>query len=125
MNKNAKNQVVQQLKSYPVSSKIVRTDVPDSEVIRQMGRWVCAIDRVMESLKADAPRKAELAQHLFFDEVSQYAADSCARRNEVLELMYISEPTLCRWRDDIINEALISAIEAGAVSVYGALEASI
>lgn len=121
MNKNAKSQVIHQLKAYPYNSQIVQLkNASEPDAVKSMRKWVGAIDRVMESFKAEYPKKAELARRLFFDE-GDVAADSLEKRNAIMVEMFISEPTLYRWRDDIINEVLVSALEAGAVAVYGAL----
>ena len=104
----------------PTASEAIRQIEPNEEIKRMQG-GVWAIEEAQAMLKRDAPHKAQLMELLFFAATGDTPSDSCARRELLLDELHISEPTLYRWRDDIMQAVMAGAIEAGVLSPYGRL----
>ena len=102
----------------PTASDALRLLEPNEEIKRMQG-WVWAIEEASAMFKRDAPHKAQLMELLFFADTGDTPSDSCARREILLDELHISEPTLYRWRDDIMQAVMAGAIEAGVLSPYG------
>ncbi|HWR23250.1 MAG TPA: hypothetical protein VN366_07200 [Feifaniaceae bacterium] len=102
----------------PTAADALRLLEPNEEIKRMQG-WVWAIEEALAMLKRDAPHKAQLMELLFFADTGDTPSDSCARRELLLDELHISEPTLYRWRDDIMQAVMAGAIEAGVLSPYG------
>ncbi len=102
----------------PTAADAVRLLEPDEEIKRMQG-WVWAIEEAYAMLERDAPYKAQLMELLFFRNSGDIPSDSASRREDLMDLLHISEPTLYRWRDDILHAVMAGAIEAGVLSPYG------
>lgn len=102
----------------PTASDAVRAAEPEDNIRRMQG-WVWAIEQAWDMLKRDAPHKARLMELLFGLDGELAAESGGSRREELLDELHISEPTLYRWRDDILHAVMAGAIEAGVLSPYG------
>ena len=102
----------------PTATEALRRVEPNEEIKRMQG-WIWAIEEALAMLRRDAPHKAQLMELLFFTDTGDTPSDSCARRELLLDELHISEPTLYRWRDDIMQAVMAGAIEAGVLSPYG------
>ncbi len=101
----------------PTVSDALRSVEPNED-IKQMRNWAWAIEEAFAMFRRSAPHKAQLMDLLFFADVGDTSSDSCARREQILDILHVSEPTLYRWRDDIFQAVMAGAIEVGVLSVY-------
>ncbi len=88
-----------------------------SEDIKRIKGWLWAIEEAYTMLKNESPHKAQLMELLY--PLSSHEDEKKLSREQIINKLHISEPTLYRWREDILNAVIIGAIEAGVVSPYG------
>jgi|GEM_PF-3730567 len=102
----------------PTAADALRLLEPDEDIKRMQG-WVWAIEQALSLLEREAPHKAQLMELLFFADTGDTPSDSCRRREDLAEELHVSEATLYRWRDDIMQLVMAAAIEAGVLSPCG------
>ena len=93
----------------PTAADALRVLEPGDDIRRLQG-WVWAIEQTWDMLKNDAPQKARLMEMLFG--LKGEAGENGGRREDFMEELHISEPTLYRWREDILHAVMAGAIEA-------------
>ena len=87
-----------------------------SEDIKRIKGWLWAIDAAYAMLLSEAPYKAQLMELLY--PLFESSEEKNLTREQIMDKLHISEPTLYRWREDILNAVLIGAIQAGIISPY-------
>ena len=102
----------------PTAADAIRLLEPGDDIRRMQG-WVWAIEQAWDMLKRDAPLKARLMEMLFSLGEEEAATGGGSRREEFMDALHISEPTLYRWREDIVHAVMAGAIEVGVLSPYG------
>ncbi len=102
----------------PTAADAIRLLEPGDDIRRMQG-WVWAIEQAWDMLKRDAPLKARLMEMLFSLGEEEAVGAAGSRREEFMDALHISEPTLYRWREDIVHAVMAGAIEAGVLSPYG------
>lgn len=102
----------------PTAADALRVMEPNEDVKRMQG-WVWAIEQARSLLERESPLKAELMDLLFFTDTGDTPSDCCRRRDDLAEQLHVSEATLYRWRDDIMQLVMAAAIEVGVLSPCG------
>ena len=93
---------------------------PAAREIRLMRGWVQAIDRVREKLSAENPEKAQFMNRCFgLDQTRPTHRSQRACLIDLMIEMRISESTAYKWRENILDLVLFSAIEAGILMPFG------
>lgn len=86
--------------------------------------WVRAIDSARMYLRAQNPVKERYMSRLFgLDAPLPRGQPVRARLVRLCEEMNVSESTLYKWREDILEVVLYAAMEAGVVGLFGLREA--
>ncbi|HWQ97184.1 MAG TPA: hypothetical protein VN538_03670 [Clostridia bacterium] len=86
----------------------------------EMLAWVRAIDSARMYLRAQNPAKERLMTRLFGLETPlPRSQPTRARMIRLCEEMCVSESTLYKWREDILEIVLYAAMEAGVVGLFG------
>lgn len=86
----------------------------------EMLAWVRAIDSARMYLRAQNPAKERFMTRLFGLETPlPRSQPTRARMIRLSEEMCVSESTLYKWREDILEIVLYAAMEAGVVGLFG------
>jgi hypothetical protein len=86
--------------------------------------WVRAIDSARMYLRAQNPAKERYMSRLFgLDAPLPRGQPVRARLIRLSAEMNVSESTLYKWREDILEVVLYAAMEAGVVGLFGLREA--
>ena len=86
--------------------------------VRQMKCWVWAIEQAYSMLQRRHPERARLMIRLFGLDGRPSAMVLPGWRSRLEEEFHISEPTIYRWREDIIQAVMVGAIQAGVLQPY-------
>ena len=81
--------------------------------------WVWAVERVRADLKAKAPEKELFFARLYH--LDEPASGHPARKSEVTKLsleLNVSPSTLYKWREGILADLLMAAVQAGVLKPY-------
>ncbi len=82
--------------------------------------WVRAIDAARAYLRAENPTKERFMSRLFGLETPLPRGQPVRARMIRLSMdLCVSESTLYKWREDILNLVLYAAIEAGLTCLFG------
>ncbi len=85
--------------------------------------WVRAIDSARLYLRAQSPVKERFMTRLFGLEAPLPRGQPMrARLTHLCQEMNVSESTLYKWREDILEIVLYAAMEAGVISMFGLRE---
>ena len=85
--------------------------------------WVRAIDSARMYLRAQNPAKERFMTRLFGLETPlPRGQPTRARMIRLSEEMCVSESTLYKWREDILEIVLYAAMEAGVIGLFGIRE---
>jgi hypothetical protein len=86
----------------------------------EMLAWVRAIDSARMYLRAQNPAKERFMTRLFGLETPlPRSQPTRARMIRLGQEMCVSESTLYKWREDILEIVLYAAMEAGVVGLFG------
>jgi len=86
----------------------------------EMLAWIRAIDSARIYLRAQNPAKERYMTRLFGLETPLPRSQPMrARLIRLSEEMCVSESTLYKWREDILEVVLYAAMEAGVVGLFG------
>jgi len=86
----------------------------------EMLAWVRTIDSARMYLRAQNPAKERFMTRLFGLETPlPRSQPTRARMIRLSEEMCVSESTLYKWREDILEIVLYAAMEAGVVGLFG------
>ena len=81
--------------------------------------WVWAVERVRADLARKEPEKERFFARLYH--LDGPAPGTPGRRNEILKLsmeLHVSPSTLYKWREMILADLLMAAVQAGALRPY-------
>lgn len=82
--------------------------------------WIRAIDSARIYLRAQNPAKERYMTRLFGLETPLPRSQPMrARLIRLSEEMCVSESTLYKWREDILEVVLYAAMEAGVIGLFG------
>lgn len=86
----------------------------------EMLAWIRAIDSARIYLRAQNPAKERYMTRLFGLETPLPRSQPMrARLIRLSEEMCVSESTLYKWREDILEVVLYAAMEAGVIGLFG------
>ena len=86
----------------------------------EMLAWVRAIDSARTYLRAQNPAKERFMTRLFGLETPlPRSQPTRARMIRLSQEICVSESTLYKWREDILEVVLYAAMEAGVVGLFG------
>lgn len=86
----------------------------------EMLAWIRAIDSARIYLRAQNPSKERYMTRLFGLETPLPRSQPMrARLIRLSEEMCVSESTLYKWREDILEVVLYAAMEAGVIGLFG------
>lgn len=86
----------------------------------EMLTWIRAIDSARIYLRAQNPAKERYMTRLFGLETPLPRSQPMrARLIRLSEEMCVSESTLYKWREDILEVVLYAAMEAGVIGLFG------
>jgi len=106
------------------NSRVYRSTAIRSEGGVMLG-WVRAIDVARGYLRAVNPQKERYMVRLFgLDAPLPRGQPVRARLVRLCTEMNVSESTLYKWREDIMEIVLYAAMEAGVVGLFGIREAA-
>lgn len=104
------------------NSRVYRSTAIRSEGGAMLG-WVRAIDAARGYLRAVNPQKERYMVRLFgLDAPLPRGQPVRARLVRLCTEMNVSESTLYKWREDILEIVLYAAMEAGVVGLFGIRE---
>lgn len=89
--------------------------VAPSATIQRMRGWAWAIETTFGLLLQTDETKARVMQRLYSIDGKRRSSAERAQRYALMEELSISEPTLYRWRDEILHTVMAAAIQAGAL----------
>ncbi len=105
------------------NSRVYRSNAIRAEAGAMLA-WVRAIDSARVYLRAQSPAKERYMCRLFGLETPLPRSQPMrARMVRLSEEMSVSESTLYKWREDILEIVLYAAMEAGVVGLFGIREA--
>ena len=106
------------------SSRVYRSSAIRAEGGAMLA-WIRAIDAARGYLRAQNPAKERYMTRLFGLETPLPRSQPMRARMIHLSLeMCVSESTLYKWREDILEIVLYAAMEAGVVGLFGIREAA-
>ena len=86
----------------------------------EMLAWIRAIDSARIYLRAQNPAKERYMTRLFgLENPLPRSQPMRARLIRLSEEMCVSESTLYKWREDILEVVLYAAMEAGVIGLFG------
>ena len=104
--------------SDPTQNEALRLLDPPAWV-RSARRWGWAIQQVYEMLQRTAPKKAILMDRLYgIEQPASHAQEPRVTQLLLVSQLEVSEPTLYKWREEILAEVAVAAIQAGALHPY-------
>ncbi|MDL2234763.1 hypothetical protein LJC07_01235 [Christensenellaceae bacterium OttesenSCG-928-L17] len=100
----------------PTAAEVIRRAEPPRSIVN-CKRWVEAIESTYEQYKADDPEHAMLMRLLFGLGEGESPHASCRERYRLMDMLNISESTLYRWREQIIQNVTLAAMHFGAIGL--------
>lgn len=86
----------------------------------ELALWVSIIDRVHAAYQSTNPEKARAMERLFG--FAHPVPRRRTHRSRIIKLSMefcVSEPTMYKWREEIVFSTMLAAVEAGALRPYG------
>ena len=105
------------------ASHALRPAAPSARELTQMRGWVRAIERVRDKLRTECPKKSDFMDRCFCLDMAKPIGSTPRARIIALSMsLCISESTAYKWREDILDLVLFSAIEAGLLKPFSETE---
>lgn len=92
--------------------------VAPSGAIQRMRGWVWAIEETFCQYLQSAPNKARVMQCFYCLDGKRRNSSEGGKRYALMEELSISEPTLYRWREEILQSVMAGAIQAGVLKPF-------
>ena len=82
-------------------------------------RWAWAIEQAYAMLQKTAPKKAILMDKLYgIERPVRHPTQPRVTMLLLVSDLNVSEPTLYKWREEVLSEVMAAAIQAGALQPY-------
>ena len=104
--------------SNPTQAEALKQLDPPAWVLNAR-RWAWAIEQARELFASTAKKKEQLMVSLYgLDKPIRYPSQPRTMMLLLVSELGMSEPTLYKWREEIIQEVIAAAIQAGALKPY-------
>ncbi len=101
----------------PTAAEAIQVVEPTGAIQRMRG-WVWAIEETFCMYLQTDPNKARVMQCFYCLDGKSRSSTESGKRLKLMEEMSISEPTLYRWREEILQSVMAGAIQAGVLRPY-------